>query len=67
MAAIDHPVIGDRTYSPQNKMVITPRIFLHARTIRLRHPSRGYEVTYSAPLPADLTGVLASLGATTNL
>jgi 23S rRNA pseudouridine1911/1915/1917 synthase len=67
MAAIDHPVIGDRTYSSQNKMLITPRIFLHARTIRLRHPSRGDEVTYSAPLPADLTGVLASLGAKTNL
>jgi 23S rRNA pseudouridine1911/1915/1917 synthase len=66
MAAIDHPVIGDRTYSTQNRMVTAPRIFLHARTIRLHHPSLGDEVTYSARLPADLTGVLASLGAMTN-
>ena len=67
LAAIDHPVIGDRTYSNLNRMVTSPRIFLHARTIRLRHPSSGDDVSYSTPLPADLTGVLASLGAMTNL
>jgi 23S rRNA pseudouridine1911/1915/1917 synthase len=67
LAAIDHPVIGDRTYSKLNKMVTSPRIFLHARTIRLRHPASGEDVSYSTPLPADLKGVLSSLGATTNL
>lgn len=66
LATIDHPVMGDRTYSNLNKMVTTPRIFLHAGTIRLRHPSSGDDVSYTAPLPADLTGVLASLRAKTN-
>jgi 23S rRNA pseudouridine1911/1915/1917 synthase len=67
LSAIDHPVIGDRAYSKPNKMVSSPRIFLHSRTVRLRHPSSGEDVSYTAPLPADLSGVLASLGAMTNL
>jgi len=67
LAAIEHPVVGDTAYSKMNKMVTSPRIFLHARTIRLQHPSSGEAVSYSAPLPADLSGVLASLGAMTNL
>ena len=62
MAAIDHPVIGDRTYSAINHPVSTPRIFLHARTVRLRHPTSGEEVAYTSPLPADLTRVLDALG-----
>jgi 23S rRNA pseudouridine1911/1915/1917 synthase len=61
MAAIDHPVIGDRVYSTLNQAVTSPRIFLHARTVRLRHPSTGDDVAYTAPLPPDLADVLGSL------
>jgi 23S rRNA pseudouridine1911/1915/1917 synthase len=62
LAGTDHPVIGDRTYSASDKRVTSPRIFLHARSVRLRHPSSGEEVVYTAPLPPDLTAVLTSLG-----
>ncbi|MGH8871781.1 MAG: RluA family pseudouridine synthase [Acidimicrobiia bacterium] len=61
MAAIGHPVIGDRTYSTLTERVASPRIFLHAARIQLRHPSTGEEVSYTAQLPADLTRVLDSL------
>jgi len=62
MTAVDHPVIGDRTYSALNHPVSTPRIFLHARSVRLHHPTSGEEVAYTSPLPADLTRVLDALG-----
>jgi len=65
LTAIDHPVIGDRVYSALNTAVTSPRIFLHARTVRLRHPSSGEKVAYTSPLPPDLTAVLVALGART--
>ncbi len=63
MAAIDHPVLGDRLYSTLNSPVITPRIFLHARRVDLRHPATGEEVSFVAPMPADLVEVLEQLEA----
>ena len=65
LSAIDHSVIGDRKYSALNTAVTSPRIFLHARTVRLMHPSSGEKVVYTSPLPPDLTAVLAALGAGT--
>ena len=67
MTAIDHPVLGDKTYSTLNTPLTLPRIFLHARTIRLEHPSTGVEVSYTASLPPDLTLVLGSLAPTSHL
>ena len=61
LAAIDHPVIGDRTYSPFNTSVKAPRTFLHARRVRLVHPISGSELEVESPLPADLNMVLARL------
>jgi 23S rRNA pseudouridine1911/1915/1917 synthase len=52
MAALHHPVAGDRLYgakaSPWN------RYFLHAHRLRFRSPSTGEEVVVESPLPADL-------------
>jgi len=59
MAAIDHPVVGDRVYSTSRRRV--PRIFLHARRVELRHPATGDQVVFESPLPADLSRVLAEL------
>jgi 23S rRNA pseudouridine1911/1915/1917 synthase len=64
MAAIDHPVVGDRVYSTLNRPVDTPRIFLHAHRVGLRHPVTGEEITFTAPLPPDLSLVLDSLSGT---
>ncbi len=60
MAAIDHPVVGDRVYSTSTRRV--PRIFLHARRVELSHPATGESVGFESALPDDLTRVLADLG-----
>ena len=67
LAAIDHPVIGDRTYSPFNTRVKAPRVFLHARRVRLTHPTSGVTLEVESPLPEDLTRVLEGLRSGTNL
>jgi 23S rRNA pseudouridine1911/1915/1917 synthase len=61
LAAIGHPVIGDRVYSPFNTRVKAPRVFLHARRVRLTHPESGSPVEVESPLPADLKKVLDGL------
>jgi 23S rRNA pseudouridine1911/1915/1917 synthase len=61
LAAIDHPIIGDRTYSPFNTRVKSPRVFLHARRVRLTHPVTGAVLEVESPLPPDLSGVLDRL------
>jgi 23S rRNA pseudouridine1911/1915/1917 synthase len=52
MAALGHPVAGDRLYgarpSPWN------RYFLHAHRLGFRSPATGDRVTVESPLPADL-------------
>jgi 23S rRNA pseudouridine1911/1915/1917 synthase len=58
MTAIDHPIVGDRAYSSLNKAVESPRIFLHAHQVGLRHPASAKELIFTSPLPADLVGVL---------
>jgi 23S rRNA pseudouridine1911/1915/1917 synthase len=64
MTAIDHPLLGDRVYSTLNKRIRSPRVFLHARRVELRHPSTGEETSYEAPLPGDLRDVLEALSVT---
>lgn len=60
LAGIDHAVIGDRVYGGRDP-VRSPRLFLHAATIRFTHPS-GEEMEVSSPLPPDLSAVLEGLG-----
>jgi 23S rRNA pseudouridine1911/1915/1917 synthase len=59
MAALGHPVAGDRLYganaSPWN------RYFLHAHRLGFRSPATGEQVTVESPLPPDLTEWKASL------
>jgi 23S rRNA pseudouridine1911/1915/1917 synthase len=59
MAAIGHPVAGDRMYgakaSPWN------RYFLHAHRLGFRSPATGESVTVVSPLPSDLAEWKASL------
>ncbi len=52
LAAIGHPVVGDRRYG-----VATPdlaRPFLHAWRVAFEHPTRGGRVVCEAPVPAEL-------------
>ena len=59
MAAMDHPVIGDRTYG---KVLGPPglgRQFLHATRLEFRHPDTGEAVKAESELPDDLRDALA--------
>lgn len=60
LAAIGHPVIGDRWYGKPAR-VDSPRVFLHAARLAFDHPITGTRVEVESPLPADLRAVLSSL------
>jgi 23S rRNA pseudouridine1911/1915/1917 synthase len=70
MAKLGHPLVGDPVYGrkPRARGALTeeqqaavssfPRQALHARKLRLVHPEGRRSVTYTAPLPADLAGLI---------
>lgn len=59
LAAIGHPVAGDRTYSRHRSAPGLRRMFLHAARLRLRHPVTDIELTVDSPLPVELEKALA--------
>lgn len=68
LKAIGHPVVGDRAYGAGASGTVAagasltcPRPFLHAMSLAFSHPSSGETVRAAAPLPDDLSAVLASL------
>lgn len=61
MAAIGHPVAGDRTYGASRRDLGVPRTFLHASAVGLTHPETGESFEVSAPMPKDLSDVLDRL------
>lgn len=68
LAAIGHPVAGDRKYGDFsfNREAKTrwglKRLFLHAERIEFPHPQGGRRVVLEAPLPAELAEVLRRAG-----
>lgn len=61
LAAIGHPVVGDRVYGPERQRLALDRVFLHAAELTFRHPISGDEMTFRAPLPPELEEVLSRL------
>ncbi|HEX6299095.1 MAG TPA: RluA family pseudouridine synthase [Acidimicrobiia bacterium] len=61
LAAIGHPVVGDRVYGATRKDLGSPRTFLHASRLEFTHPETRERVTVEAPLPDDLATVLHRL------
>lgn len=59
-AAVGHPVVGDPLYG-RKQPPMPPRIFLHAARLALQHPVTAAPLTFSSPLPPDLTAFLALL------
>ena len=71
------PILGDPSYGrtaqaswrrwvkaraeSEQRVPVLDRQALHAHRITLRHPASGEEVTYEAPLPADLVDLLEVL------
>ena len=60
-AWLGYPLVGDAVYGPVHSPLPAPRQFLHARALTLLHPATEEKMTFSAPLPDDLTQLLASL------
>jgi 23S rRNA pseudouridine1911/1915/1917 synthase len=63
LAAIGHPVVGDATYGGDRPPLRPGRPFLHACHLAFTHPVTGEPLEFFDPLPAELQGVLAALGA----
>jgi 23S rRNA pseudouridine1911/1915/1917 synthase len=61
LRSIGHPVVGDGRYEGARQSLPVPRPFLHAEHLELAHPTSGAPLTFDAPLPDDLTAVLARL------
>jgi 23S rRNA pseudouridine1911/1915/1917 synthase len=59
LAAIGHPIVGDRVYGKASAVV--GRQFLHAARIAFEHPRTGERVTFEAPLAGDLQAALDAL------
>jgi 23S rRNA pseudouridine1911/1915/1917 synthase len=57
MAAIGHPIVGDRQYGGRQTDGLT-RQFLHATRLRFPHPVTGAEVDVVSELPEDLATAL---------
>jgi 23S rRNA pseudouridine1911/1915/1917 synthase len=58
MAAIGHPVCGDRQYGVADRYGLT-RQFLHARRLSFEHPVTHAPIDVSSPSPDDLEAALA--------
>jgi 23S rRNA pseudouridine1911/1915/1917 synthase len=62
VTAIGHPVVGDDRYgtraAPALPGVPLGRPWLHAAGLSFRHPVDGRILSFSSPLPSDLTSVL---------
>ncbi|MGH8959564.1 MAG: RluA family pseudouridine synthase [Acidimicrobiia bacterium] len=66
LAAIGHPVVGDKTYSRRNFGKVLKRMFLHAARLELRHPVTDEEMSIVSPLPAELAKALETLPGAAN-
>ena len=60
LAAISHPVAGDRVYGRIRPEI--PRVFLHAARLGFDHPRTGHRFEVASGLPSDLTSALRALG-----
>ena len=72
MAHIGHALIGDQTYAGRQWRAVGdtaaaaachqfPRQALHAWKLTITHPTSGAAMTFEAPLPADIAGLLERL------
>lgn len=63
LTAIEHPVVGDRTYDAAANDPADPgRVWLHSWKLGFEHPITGEDISCEAPLPEDLITSLAGLG-----
>lgn len=58
---LGHPVAGDPVYGSKKPKLKADGQLLHAWRLRLTHPSTGEEMEFTAPLPADFSGIVQKL------
>jgi len=67
MAHIGFPILGDRVYGGPKAAKFggeaIARQMLHAESLSLQHPDTGHPMTFSVPLPRDMTEILEKLRA----
>lgn len=63
MSYIHHPVYGDPLYGGSSRKKISGGQMLHARYLRLKHPSTGNYVEFEAELPKEFIKLVNSLRA----
>ena len=73
LAHLRHPVVGDKVYNGGRDTTVADvrvraairamgRQFLHAERLGFRHPLSDDELSFDAPLPAELSRMLEALG-----
>ena len=60
-AWMKHPIVGDTIYGYRRQRILADRLFLHAFELAFDAPATGRRVTFQAPMPADLAGILEKL------
>lgn len=62
LAALGHPVVGDRKYSPaEASETRISRVALHAQYLQFSHPRTGEPVVIESEPPSDFLSLLSSL------
>ena len=61
MAHLGHPLVGDFLYGKEEPDRIS-RPALHSHRLTFRHPITGQEMTFTAPVPPDMKGLLEQEG-----
>ncbi len=56
MASINHPLLGDFLYNPDDHTMA--RQALHARSLTIKHPITRQEMTFESALPADFKDLI---------
>ena len=62
MAHIRHPVAGDKIYGPHRQNDDFARQMLHAWRLSFKHPVKGDEMMFEAPLTLDFEDALERMG-----
>ena len=61
MTSIGHPLVGDPKYTAKKNPFAIVGQALHSLSLSLTHPRTGREMTFTAPLPADMEEILHTL------
>ncbi len=61
LSHIGHPIVDDERYGGLREPALLQRQALHAFYLGFRHPLTGQDVSFQAPLPQDISDLLARL------